>query len=173
MDDQKLLLFRKWDTTEITINDIGLKTAISLKQSILPLDFGRSALKRFNKADENIVERFSPEIDILLYRCTQEALNNVIKHSEATDVTIDIIQEEREIRMRIKDNGKGFDTKEHFDGNINGSGIGLLGMKERVSLMNGSLRIHSEENKGFELEILVPFIKTNNENSFSEVAKNV
>ena len=59
MADQKLLLFRKWDTTEITINDIGLKTAISLKQTIIPLDFGRSALKRFNKADVNIVERLA------------------------------------------------------------------------------------------------------------------
>ena len=62
MADQKLLLFRKWDTTEITINDIGLKTAISLKQSILPLDFGRSALKRFNKADVNIVERLANKL---------------------------------------------------------------------------------------------------------------
>ncbi|MFQ5688145.1 MAG: PAS domain S-box protein [Candidatus Scalindua sp.] len=106
---------------------------------------------------ENIVERFSPEIDILLYRCTQEALNNVTKHSEATDVTIDIVQDEQGIHMIIKDNGKGFDAKEHFDGNTNGSGIGLLGMKERVALMNGSLRIHSGRNKGSELEILVPF----------------
>ncbi|MGR3293951.1 MAG: PAS domain S-box protein [Candidatus Scalindua sp.] len=122
---------------------------------------------------ENIVERFSPEIDILLYRCAQEALNNVTKHSEATNVTIEIVQEEQEIRMRINDNGKGFDIKEPFGENMNGSGIGLFGMKERVSLLNGSLRIHSEENKGFEIEILVPFIKTNNENSFSGVAKNV
>ena len=38
MTEQKLLLFRKWDTTEIVINDIGLKTAISLKQIIIPLD---------------------------------------------------------------------------------------------------------------------------------------
>ena len=62
MTDQKLLLFRKWDTTEITINDIGLKTAISLKQTIIPLDFGRSALKRFNKADVNIVERLANKL---------------------------------------------------------------------------------------------------------------
>ena len=62
MADQKLLLFRKWDTTEITIKDIGLKTAISLKQTIIPLDFGRSALKRFNKADVNIVERFANKL---------------------------------------------------------------------------------------------------------------
>ena len=62
MADQKLLLFRKWDTTEITINDIGLKTAISLKQTIIPLDFGRSALKRFNKGDVNIVERLANKL---------------------------------------------------------------------------------------------------------------
>ena len=62
MSSQKLLLFRKWDTTEITINDIGLKTAISLKQTIIPLDFGRSALKRFNKADVNIVERLANKL---------------------------------------------------------------------------------------------------------------
>ena len=62
MSEQKLLLFRKWDTTEITINDIGLKTAISLKQTIIPLDFGRSALKRFNKADVNIVERLANKL---------------------------------------------------------------------------------------------------------------
>ena len=62
MTEQKLLLFRKWDTTEIIINDIGLKTAISLKQIIIPLDFGRSALKRFNKGDVNIAERLSNKL---------------------------------------------------------------------------------------------------------------
>ena len=62
MTEQKLLLFRKWDTTEITINDIGLKTAISLKQIIIPLDFGRSALKRFNKGDVNIAERLANKL---------------------------------------------------------------------------------------------------------------
>ena len=62
MTEQKLLLFRKWDTTDIVINDIGLKTAISLKQLIIPLDFGRSALKRFNKAEVNIVERLTNKL---------------------------------------------------------------------------------------------------------------
>lgn len=54
-----LLLFRRWDTSEITIVDPGLKTAISLRKVILPYTYGRSALKRFNKADVNIVERLS------------------------------------------------------------------------------------------------------------------
>ena len=59
MKTSTLLLFRKWDISEIEINDLGLKTAISLKETILPMDFGRSALKRFNKADVNIVERLA------------------------------------------------------------------------------------------------------------------
>ena len=57
MTTQELLLFRKWSTSEIEIKDLGLKTAISLKKTIMPMDFGRSALRRFNKADVNIVER--------------------------------------------------------------------------------------------------------------------
>ena len=57
MSAGKLLLFRKWDLSEIEIKDPGLKNAICLKEAIFPMDYGRSALKRFNKADVNIVER--------------------------------------------------------------------------------------------------------------------
>ncbi len=62
METQNLLLFRKWDLSDIEIHDIGLKNAISLKKTIMPLTFGRSALKRFNKADINIVERLANKI---------------------------------------------------------------------------------------------------------------
>ena len=71
MAEQKLLLFRKWDTSEIEIKDLGLQThasgdkvlsAISLKQVIYPIDYGRSALKRFNKGDVHIVERLANKL---------------------------------------------------------------------------------------------------------------
>jgi small subunit ribosomal protein S7 len=62
LSELRLLLFRKWDTTEIEIKDLGLKTAISLKQIIMPLDFGRSALKRYNKGQVNIVERLANKL---------------------------------------------------------------------------------------------------------------
>lgn len=55
---KNLMLFRKWDLSGIEVRDPGLKTAISLRKQILPYTYGRSALKRFNKADANIVERF-------------------------------------------------------------------------------------------------------------------
>ena len=56
-ETKNLLLFRKWDLSDIEVKDPGLKTAICLRKQILPYTFGRSALKRFNKADVNIVER--------------------------------------------------------------------------------------------------------------------
>jgi len=56
-ETKNLLLFRKWDLSNIEVKDPGLKTAISLRKQILPYTYGRSALKRFNKADVNIVER--------------------------------------------------------------------------------------------------------------------
>jgi len=59
---QNLLLFRKWDISDIEIHDPGLKTAISLKKMIVPMTYGRSALKRFNKADVNIVERLANKL---------------------------------------------------------------------------------------------------------------
>lgn len=59
---QNLLLFRKWDLSGIEIQDPGLKTAISLRKMIVPMTYGRSALKRFNKADVNIVERLANKL---------------------------------------------------------------------------------------------------------------
>jgi small subunit ribosomal protein S7 len=57
IETQNVLLFRKWDLSKIEIKDPGLQNVISLKKEIMPMSFGRSALKRFNKADVNIVER--------------------------------------------------------------------------------------------------------------------
>ncbi|MDE1862052.1 MAG: 30S ribosomal protein S7 [Thaumarchaeota archaeon] len=61
-ETQNLLLFRKWDTSKVEIKDPGLKNVISLKKEIIPMSFGRSALKRFNKAEVNIVERLVNKI---------------------------------------------------------------------------------------------------------------
>ncbi len=61
-ETQNLLLFRKWDLSDIEIHDPGLKTANSLRKMILPLTYGRSALKRFNKAEAIIEERLTKKL---------------------------------------------------------------------------------------------------------------
>ncbi len=122
---------------------------------------------------KNITERFPPEIEILFYRCAQEALTNVAKHSKAKNVTIDIVQHEDNLSMKIKDSGNGFDVNRHFEKNINGSSLGLFGMRERVALLGGKLKIHSERNRGTELEILAPFKFNTIKNTYSKVRENV
>jgi len=62
VETANLLLFRKWNLSNIEIKDPGLKNAISVKKTIIPLTFGRSALKRFNKAEVNIVERLANKL---------------------------------------------------------------------------------------------------------------
>ncbi len=61
-ETSNLLLFRKWDLSNIEMKDLGLKNAISLNKTIMPLTFGRSALKKFNKAEVNIVERLANKL---------------------------------------------------------------------------------------------------------------
>ena len=122
---------------------------------------------------KNITGRFPPEIEILFYRCVQEALTNVAKHSEAKSVTIDIVQYESKLCMKIKDSGNGFDVNRHFEKNVNGSSLGLFGMRERVALLGGKLKIHSEKNKGTELEILAPLKFNTIKNTYFKVRENV
>ena len=56
-ETQNVLLFRRWELTKIEVKDPGLRNVISLKKEIIPMSFGRSALKRVIKAEVNIVER--------------------------------------------------------------------------------------------------------------------
>lgn len=62
VESQNLLLFRKWDLDGIEVKDPGLKNVISLKKVIMPLTYGRSSLKRFNKTEVNIVERLANKL---------------------------------------------------------------------------------------------------------------
>lgn len=160
LTDTKQLLARtikevrslSFELSSSLLDDFGLLVAIR--------EYSKNFSERSNIITEvhgkDIVERFPPEIEILFYCCAQEALNNIAKHSDAKNVTIHMILNETELCMRIKDDGKGFDVRKHFEKNMSGSGIGLFGMRERVALMDGKLIIHSEKIRGTVLEIMVP-----------------
>ncbi len=91
----------------------------------------------------------SPQVRLTLYRATQESINNICKHSQASQVWVCLdYLEPQAIRLMVQDNGVG---AEQIDG-----GFGLLGLKERVNLLNGELTIQTAKDQGFRLEIKVP-----------------
>lgn len=101
-------------------------------------------------------QRLLPEMDLILFRIVQEALSNINKHAQATKAEVTIQFNDSKIDILICDNGKGFELPENV-GDLSHSGkLGLVGMQERVSLLNGSLEIKSSIGKGTMIHITAP-----------------
>ena len=81
----------------------------------------------------------------------QEIVNNIIKHSQATTVNIQIIRHENELTLMVEDNGIGFDINK-----IKGEGIGLQNIRSRVAYLDGTVNIDSQTGKGTTVSIEVP-----------------
>ncbi len=86
-------------------------------------------------------------LKIVIFRILQESLNNVAKHSSADHVRIGLKKARRRLYFSISDNGTGFEVKHAFNKDTPG-GLGLIGMRERVELSGGRLRIESRPGKG-------------------------
>ncbi|HEV2711570.1 MAG TPA: ATP-binding protein, partial [Gaiellaceae bacterium] len=96
-------------------------------------------------------ERLPADVETVLYRIVQEALTNVVKHAQADHVSIVLQRKEGIVTTVIEDDGRGFAPGDQGDG-----GLGLVGMKERVELVNGRLEIESSEGSGTTLVVEVP-----------------
>jgi signal transduction histidine kinase len=83
-----------------------------------------------------------PELETALYRISQEALTNATKHGHATRAVVEICEEANSVRLSVRDNGSGFDLA------IGTNGFGLLGMRERVGLLGGTMNITSAPGSG-------------------------
>jgi signal transduction histidine kinase len=90
------------------------------------------------------------EQKLLLYRITQEALHNIVKHAQAHKVAIELIQEKDQISLTIQDDGKGFDTR------IPSQGLGLRSMLERITQVDGELNVSSKSGEGTVISAQIP-----------------
>jgi signal transduction histidine kinase len=103
-------------------------------------------------ADEQGVapQRLSGELESALYRLTQEALTNAVKHGNASRAVVEIREQSGEVRLLVRDNGSGFDP------NAKSEGFGLLGMHERVALLGGELQVESSFDGGTTIRARMP-----------------
>lgn len=153
------------------ITDHALQTVRDLSQLLHPPlldDLGLAAtldwyLGSFSKRTgiaaellrEEADERLAPEIEMCLYRITQEALTNVAKHANATSCRVYLQRLTETVRLKVEDNGKGFDVRQVMARHLR-SGLGLLGVQERVSEFGGTFRIESEPGQGTRLIVELP-----------------
>jgi len=98
--------------------------------------------------------RFDEKLEITIFRIVQEAVNNIIKYSKATEYSIQLIYDEASFRLIVTDNGIGFDVISILRGQ--GSGMGLINMKERVESYNGKFKLDSFINNGTMLVAEIP-----------------
>jgi signal transduction histidine kinase/ligand-binding sensor domain-containing protein len=115
-----------------------------------------SMLERFSKASEidftweiDPIDGFFPHAsEINFYRIVQECVNNIVKHSGATQASLKIKRSEEDLRLLIRDNGRGFDTASMALKRANQSGFGLAGIAERARILGGKLSINSDAGEG-------------------------
>jgi two-component system sensor kinase len=135
-----------------TLEELGLVPALKA----LAAGFARqTGIACQVEVAEALKRRASPPDDIAtcLYRVVQEALNNVAKHSEARQVKIGLLESEgKGLTLRVDDDGRGIRPDER----TKPESLGLVGMRERVLAIGGSLEVSSEPGKGTRLQVNVP-----------------
>jgi two-component system, NarL family, sensor histidine kinase UhpB len=108
-------------------------------------------------------EKLPSQIETAFYRIVQEALNNISKHAEASQVEISLEQRDSTIHGSIIDNGKGFDLDKALHPESPERGFGMIGMQERISLLGGKIDIQSRPGFGTRIHIEVLHKKEGND----------
>lgn len=144
-----------FDLRPMVLDDLGLiptvkKIADNLKE--------RTEMQIGVKLSGLQGQQLDSRIEVSLFRIIQESLNNVEKHAEASEAQVLIDFQHDCVTAIVKDNGKGFDPGKKYQ---DSESFGLLGMRERVSLLQGELNIDSHIGVGTEITVKIPLMATN------------
>lgn len=134
------------------IRQVGFERALRALCS----DIGRTERLSVECDFTNSGPAIDDDVALGLYRITQEALRNALKHSRAVQASVSLAGDGDQIALSIVDNGVGFRPRTRGDGDS----LGLLSMRERARLMNGQLNLISSPGAGTRVEVLVPTLPT-------------
>ncbi len=110
---------------------------------------------KFHMGVEGTTRELHPILRDEVYRIAGEAMRNAFKHAQAHQIEVEIRYDERQFRLRVRDDGKGIDAKFLNEGERPGH-YGLRGMRERAKLLGGKLTVWSELDSGTEVELRIP-----------------
>jgi signal transduction histidine kinase len=144
LQEMRLLIF---ELRPPILETKGLAPAL---QNRLEMVEGRSGLEAEFRAEG--VDALPADIEEGLYRIAQEVLNNILKHAQAHKVTVQLGRKQQQVMLEITDDGIGFEPTTIQEK----GGLGLEGMKERVALLGGHLRVCSKPGQGTTVQVEVP-----------------
>ena len=139
------------DLRPAALDQLGLEAALAAlceRTSRHGLEIDSSIELAYERGREPT--RHTPELETALYRVTQEALTNATKHGHANRAVIEILEHADTIQLTVSDNGNGFDPA------TSTSGFGLLGIRERIQLLHGTVQIASSPGQGTTVTASLP-----------------
>jgi signal transduction histidine kinase len=133
------------DLRPSTLDDLGVLATLGWFCREYQKIYSRIRIEKEIAIQENEV---SNPLKVVLYRLTQEAMNNIAKHSQADLVRLSLRKQETQIEWVIEDNGMGFDLQKILSSEGSKRGLGLSSMRERTELSGGKFMIESTQGKG-------------------------
>jgi len=134
------------------LDDLGLESALRWYTNRQASLTGLRARFRADALDK----RLDPIIETECFRVAQEALTNVVRHSRAREVAVELKRRDGQIHLSVKDDGMGFDVSKLREKAVRGASLGLLSMEERAALAGGGLEYLSSPGHGTEVHAWFP-----------------
>jgi len=140
-----------------TLDELGLLAAIRKEARELARNTGMRATLLLREDMRGI----NHELEVAIYRAVQEALNNIARHSRAKNFVISLQPGDQNICLRIEDDGVGLRTRS----TLNRGRFGLFGMRERIAVLGGIVRIRSKAGQGTRIKVTLPLQSGRNSQS--------
>ena len=133
------------------LDDLGLAAALERDTA----DYTRACGISVDVYAPDLAARLPAEVETALYRIAQEALTNVLKHAAAKAVSLVVQRESSGVHLTVEDDGRGFDNDALLQAPA-GKGLGLLDIRERAALLNGSVTLESRQGSGTTVHVYIP-----------------
>jgi signal transduction histidine kinase len=140
------------DLRPAALDDLGLVPALQAYAE----RFSENWRTKVTVSVDGLRRRLPADVELVLYRVVQEALTNVAKHSAAQLASVSLSRRRNEVTLHIADDGVGFEPADKTQ--PNGSGLGLFGMRERLALVGGDVKIESIKGQGTTITARVPIM---------------
>jgi len=148
LQDVRKIIF---DLRPMVLDDLGLAPALKRYFAIYQEQYGLEVEFHFFGQQR----RLEGAVEVALFRIIQEAVNNIRKHAKVDSALVKMEMLPNKVTVSIRDMGKGFDLKS-VQNNKEQSGYGLVGISERVQLLNGEIKINTSPGKGTSISITIP-----------------